>query len=55
MQGKLTLHIFKRIKKFHVIGFQLDIGTIIFPFRCSNIDLGWHENDPCLILSFASW
>lgn len=39
MQGKLTLHIFKRIKKFHVIGFQLDIGTIIFPFRCSNIDL----------------
>ena len=39
MQGKLTLHIFKRIKKFHVIGFQLDIGSIIFSFRCGYIDL----------------
>ena len=27
MQGKLTLHIFKRIKKFNVIGFQLDIRS----------------------------
>ena len=37
--GKLSLHRFKRIEKFHVIGFQLDIGTVLFTFWRSDVDL----------------
>lgn len=76
MQGKLTLHIFKRSKSSMSSAFNLTLVQYFFPSgvvtlismivpstnascdtarKTSEILGGWHENDPYLILSSASW